>query len=163
MPTTLANPFFQVSARAVVSSGTFPPLTSVINHNPTIALGAGSTAGNINLVYQVGFAITTGTPWTVNVNTGTDPYGMTLSMVHVAAIIVENDSTTTGQDFTIGGGTHSVLGSDSYFCQANGGVICIVNPSPGYTVSSGSTDTLTIAVAAGTGVAGRITIFGRNA
>jgi len=84
-------------------------------------------------------------------------------MLHVCAILVENDSTTAGQDMTIGGGTHPVSATDSGTAQANGGVWLMWNPNPGYAVSAGSADTITVTVAAGTNVAGKITILGRSA
>jgi hypothetical protein len=89
--------------------------------------------------------------------------GNALGMVHVTGVLVENDSTTAGQDFTVGGGTNPVLGTNQGTAQANGGVFCIVNPSPGYSVVGGTSDTLQISVAAGTNVAGKITILGRSA
>jgi len=78
-------------------------------------------------------------------------------------ILVENDGTTAGQDMTIGGGTHPISATDSGTAQANGGVHLTFNPNPGYSVVSGTSDTLTITVAAGTNVPGKITILGRSA
>jgi hypothetical protein len=86
-----------------------------------------------------------------------------VGMLHVAAILVENDSTVAGQDMTIGGGTHPISATDSGFAQANGGVHLMWNPNPGYAVTGGTADTVTIAVAAGTNVPGKITILGRSA
>jgi hypothetical protein len=163
MSTTLTNPYLAIAARAVINSGTFPVLSATTTHTPAINLVAGSTSGSVNAVIEQNFTVTSGTPLTINVATGLDPFGNAAGMVHVSTVLVENDSTTAGQDFTIGGGTHPVLGTDSYLCQANGGVVTVCNPAPGYTVSSGSADTLTITVAAGTAVAGKLTIFGRTA
>lgn len=163
MSTTLSNPVLAVSAKVTITSGTFPVLSSFINYTPAISVGVGSTTGNVNAIIQSNLSITSGTPFTVNVASGLDPFGTAAGMVHVSTIIVENDSTTTGQDFTIGGGTHPVLGSDSHLCQANGGVVFVCNPSPGYAVTGSSADTLTITVAAGTSVAGKLTILGRTA
>lgn len=81
----------------------------------------------------------------------------------MTSVLVENDSTTAGQDFTVGGGTHPVLGTDQGTAQANGGAFFVFNPNPGYSVVSGTSDTLQISVASGTSVPGKVTIFGRSA
>ena len=136
---------------------------SQINHQPNIAIGTGNTAGNVDRCFSESFTVTAGTPLTINVSSATDPIGSALGMVHVTSVVVENDSTTAGQDFTVGAGTHPVLGTDQGTAQANGGVFCVLNPNPGYSVVSGTSDTLQISVASGTNVAGKITIFGRSA
>ncbi len=163
MATTLSQPSFSINARALIASGTFPLLQSTITHQPTTSgLGAGSTAGNVDRVIQQTLAITSGTPVTINVGTALDPFGTAAAMVHVSLILVESLSTTAGQDFTVGGGTHPVCGSDQLTVQANGGVGILYNPNLGYAVTGSSADVLTITVAAGTAVAGRVTIFGRS-
>lgn len=164
MATTLSNPSITINTRASLASGIAPAvLGCTVNQSPATSIGVGSTAGNVNVCFSEAFTVTSGTPITVNLLTGTDPFGTALGMVHVSHILVENASTTTGQDFTVGGGTHPVLGTDLYLCQANGGVVCVVNPNPGYSVVTSSSDTLQISVAAGTSVAGRITVLGRTA
>jgi hypothetical protein len=117
----------------------------------------------VDRCFSESFTVTAGTPLTINVSSATDPIGSALGMVHVTSVVVENDSTTAGQDFTVGAGTHPVLGTDQGTAQANGGVFCVLNPNPGYSVVSGTSDTLQISVASGTNVAGKITIFGRSA
>jgi hypothetical protein len=164
MSTSLTNPLVALSVKASLASGSAPaPVGSLVNHAPNFSLGAGNTAGNIDRCYSASFAITTGTPLTINVASALDPLGNALGIVHVSSVLVENDSTTAGQDFTIGSGTNPVLGSRVGIAQANGGVDFSCNPSPGFLVTSGSADTLTITVAAGTAVPGKITILGRSA
>jgi hypothetical protein len=164
MSTTLANPSASVQLKCQIAAGAAPAIvTSQINHQPNISIGTGNTAGNVDRCFCEPFTVTAGTPLTVNVSTATDPIGNALGIVHVTSVLVENDSTTAGQDFTIGGGTHPVLGTDQGTAQANGGIFCVVNPNPGYAVVSGTSDTLQISVASGTNVAGKITIFGRSA
>jgi hypothetical protein len=164
MPTTLANPTVNVQLKCQITSGAAPAIiTSQVNHQPNISIGAANTAGNVDRCFCEPFNVTAGTPLTVNVSSATDPMGNALGIVHVTSVLVENDSTTAGQDFTVGGGTHPVLGTDQGTAQANGGVFCVVNPNPGYSVVSGTSDTLQVSVASGTNVAGKITIFGRSA
>lgn len=164
MATTLSNPIVSVQLKCQLTAGAAPAvIASQVNHQPNVSIGPGNTAGNVDRCFCEPFTVTAGTPLTVNVASATDPMGNALGIVHVTSVLVENDSTTAGQDFTVGGGTHPVLGTDQGTAQANGGVFCVVNPSPGYSVVSGTSDTLQISVAAGTNVPGKITIFGRSA
>jgi len=164
MATVLSNPIASVQLKCQITAGAAPAVVmSQVNHQPNFSLGAGNTAGNVDRCFCEAFTVTAGTPLTINVATATDPMGNALGMVHVTSVLVENDSTTAGQDFTVGGGTHPVLGTDQGTAQANGGVVCIVNPNPGYAVVSGTSDTLQISVASGTNVAGKVTVLGRSA
>ena len=164
MSTTLSNPTISLAIKASLASGAAPaPIGSIVNHAPSVALGAGSTAGNVDRCYSTAIAVTTGTPLTLNLISALDPLGNALAMAHVTAVLLENSSNTAGQDFTIGGGTNPALGSFAGIAQANGGACLVCNPSPGFAVASGSADTITIAVAAGTDVPGKITVFGRSA
>ena len=164
MPTTLANPAISISAKATLTSGSPPaPVGASLNHVPNFSLAAGNSAGNVDRCYAATFAVTAGTPLTINLATALDPLGNPMGIVHVTAVLVENDSTTAGQDFTVGGGTHAVLGSDQFTAQANGGAAMIANPNPGYAVTVGSADTLTVSVASGAAVPGKITVLGRSA
>jgi len=164
MATTLSNPTASVQVKCLLTAGAAPAVVaSQVNHQPNIAIGAGNTVGNVDRCFCEAFTVSAGTPLTVNVGSATDPMGNALGIVHVTSVVVENDSTTAGQDFTVGGGTHPVLGTDQGTAQANGGVFCLVNPNPGYAVVSGTSDTLQVLVASGTSVAGKITILGRSA
>jgi hypothetical protein len=164
MSTTLSNPSAGVQLKCQLTAGSSPAVvTSQVNHQPNISLGAGSTAGNVNACFSESFTVSNGSPLTINLASANDPLGNALSIVHVTSVLVENDSTTAGQDFTIGGGTHPVLGTDQGTAQANGGAFFVFNPNPGYSVVGGTSDTLQISVAAGTNVAGKVTIFGRTA
>jgi hypothetical protein len=164
MSTTLSNPSASVQLKCQLTAGASPALvSSQVNHQPNISLGAGSTGGNVNECFSEAFTVSAGTPITISLPSANDPLGNALSFVHVTSVLVENDSTTAGQDFTVGGGTHPVLGTDQGTAQANGGAFFVFNPNPGYSVVSGTSDTLQISVAAGTSVAGKVTIFGRSA
>jgi hypothetical protein len=164
MSTILSNPAANAQLRCQLTTGAAPAVvSSQVNHQPNNALGSGNSAGNVDRCFSEPFTITSGTPLTINVSTALDPLGNALGMVHVTSVLVENDSTTAGQDFTVGGGTHPVLGTDQATAQANGGMVYILNPNSGYSVVSGTSDTLQISVASGTSVAGKITILGRSA
>jgi hypothetical protein len=164
MPTVLSNPSLSITLKAQLTSGSSPAVVaSQVSHSPSGAISAGNSAGSTDRCYSTSFQVTAGTPLTINLTTAFDPMQNAIGMVHVCGILLENDSTTTGQDMTIGGGTHPLSASDSGLAQAKGGIYLMWNPNPGYTVTSGSADTVTITVASGTNVPGKITIFGRSA
>ena len=168
MATTLAQnsnlPFVSIRSTCLLTSGSSPAVISgLVDQKPAVGITVGSTAGKVNACISQSFSVTSGTPLTINVSTALDPLGNAAGMVHVSSIVVENNSVIAGQIFTVGGGTHPVLGSDQMTVQPNGGIGCIVNPNPGYAVTGASADTITITVAAGTGVSGKITVMGRTA
>ncbi len=163
MPSTLSNPIVSVSVQALLSGGAAPaPIGSQIRQSPAFNIGAGSTAGNVDRCYSTAFTVSAGTPLTINLISALDPLNNAVGMLHLSSVLVQNNSTTTGQDLVIGGGTHPALGSDQYTAQANGGVAFVCNPNPGFTITSGSSDTLTITAASGSSVSGAITILGRS-
>jgi hypothetical protein len=164
MPTTLSNPIISVQLKCQLTGGAAPAVvTSLVNHQPNVALGSGNSAGNVDQCLSEPFTVSAGSPLTINLSSATDPLGGALAFAHVSGVLVENDSTTAGQDFTVGGGTHPVLGTDQGTAQANGGAFFVINPNPGYSVVSGTSDTLQISVASGTNVPGKITVLGRSA
>lgn len=163
MSTLMSNPSINTRISCNLSSGAAPAVTSTAvaqsaAGNPPV----GTSAGSVNRCISLSTTVTNGTPLTVDVLTAADPNGNTAGIAHVTHVMVTNLSTTSGQDLTIGGGTHPVLGSDQYTAQANGGSVLVQNPNPGYAAVSSSSDTLTITVAAGTAVPLQITIFGRS-
>lgn len=170
MATTLTGPSASVNIRATLTnSASAPqaPVGSSLNHTPNINLVAGVAAGNVNCTISKAFTVTNGSPLVINVSSALDPIGNAAVMVHVIAVLVENDSVTTGQDFTVGGGTDPVMGTDQFTVQSNstgqGGAGFVCNTSPGYVYNVSTANSVTITVAAGTAVPGRITILGCTA
>ncbi|HEX4056230.1 MAG TPA: hypothetical protein VHX86_18370 [Tepidisphaeraceae bacterium] len=164
MATTLSNPQPSVQLKCQLTAGAAPAVvSSQVNHQPVVTLGAGNSAGNVDGCFSEPFTVSAGTPLTITLPSATDPLGNVLAMVHVTSVLVENDSTTSGQDFTVGGGTHPVLGTDQGTAQANGGTFFVINPNPGYSVVAGTSDTLQISAASGVNVPGKVTILGRSA
>lgn len=164
MATTLSNPQPSVQLKCQLTSGAAPAVvSSQVNHQPTVTIGAGNSVGSVDGCFSESFTVSAGTPLTITLPSATDPLGNALAMVHVTSVLVENDSTTAGQGFTVGGGTHPVLGTDQGTAQANGGVFFVINPNPGYSVVAGTSDTLQISVASGTNVPGKVTVLGRSA
>lgn len=175
MSTTLltALPSITLAAIQNIIGATGSGLDRIGNLSPSLlsslGLTLGNSAGQVNQAYPHTLAITSGTPYTINLSTGTDQAGNTIGMVHVAMVLVVNLSTTTGQDFTIGGGTDPVLGTDQLTCKAaaitpgSPNVATFLDQQTGYSVVASTSDTLKIVVAAGTAVPGAIIVLGRNA
>ena len=161
MATTLVSPKVAVSATAGLTGGAAPATSSSSpNHAVSWAPTVGTAAGNADKIYSAAFTVTSGTPLVLDMTSLLDPLGGAVNFAHVLAVIISNDSVTAGQIFTVGGGTTPVLGSDQLTVQPNGGVGAVINPNPGYTTASANL--LKILVAAGTAVAGKITIIGRS-
>lgn len=165
----LASPAFQFRMGCSLSWGSPPnSISNSPNINQQSTLVVGNATNQIDRCIAVNFTVTSGTPYTFNVSTGLDPSGVAAGLVHVSGFIVINQSAVGGQDMTIGGGTHPVLGatpaSSLYDAQANGGVACAWAPQPGWgPVVVSTNDTITITVAAGTSVPGQLLVLGRSA
>jgi hypothetical protein len=130
---------------------------------PSVALSLGSSAGQANIaVGNANLAVTSGTPFVLNLSGGgSDQFGNTFTMSKLVAALFVNFSTTSGQNFVIGAGTHSVFGSDQNTAEASGGYAIFYRPTTGYTVASSSTDNFTATLAAGTSVGCGYILFGR--
>jgi hypothetical protein len=157
----LSAPALNISGSFVLTSNAaFPQPASTFKASPAINLTAGSSAGQVQYGYQALLAITSGSPLALSLDSITDALGLTATPTVLVAIIVENDSTTTGQDFTIGVGTNPVMGAVcAGIAQANGGVYAQVMPGSGFAIVSATSDILKITAAAGTAVPGKLTLL----
>jgi hypothetical protein len=162
MSDTMNNPQVSAQINASLSGGAAPATASSnIAHNVANALVVGASAGQVNKAYSSPFTVSNGSPLVLDLNTGlTDPLGNALVFTKVAAILISNDSTTTGEDFTLGGGTNPLFTTAPNIVAAKGGAYLIVNPVAQITVDS-THKTIQIAVAAGTNVPGKITVIGQ--
>lgn len=165
MPFVITNSglLITMNISGTMSWGAAPaPASAPLGDATNFSLAVGTGAGQANAIITQDGTINTGTPNTVNVITGLQTDQLTAAaMAHVLAIYFENLSSTPADIVTIGGGTHPLIGSDQ--CTVNaGGAILIYNPNPGYAITSGSADTLTFGVAAGSGVPYQLVIVGRN-
>jgi hypothetical protein len=145
-----------------LSDGLAPPVvTASINHtvNPSLPVGSGS--GSVNLEYHTPVTVTSGSPLVLDLTNLTDPLGNAIAFAVVTAILLTNDSTTTGNDLSLGGGTTPLVATCPLPAQAAGGAVAVLAPAAGLTVTSGSTNKLQIAAAAGSAVPGKLTILGR--
>lgn len=133
------------------------------------APGIGSGAGNASGFYSNTLTVTSGTPYTLDVTSGSlfvDPLGNPITAGHVIGVKVANLSVTSGQDLTIGGGSNPVLGSVLGFAQAGDvsadpGFFMLYANNPGFAVS-GSAKILQVTAAAGTNVPFVLTMFTRS-
>lgn len=119
----------------------------------------GSSAAQVQFIFTNTYAVTSGTPQVLDLTTLTDALGNSITFNAWTNIIVENLSTTTGQDFSIGAGTNPIFTAEGEPIFANGGWFATGNPQ-GQTVDS-THKTLQLTVAAGTSVQVKVTIMGR--
>lgn len=87
---------------------------------PTIGNTSTGT-GSFDRPYPFTGSVTAGTPFTINLNTGNDPSGTALSMVHAGRFHVAHQG-STGK-IVVGAGTHPVMGSDQVTLQPGGSCV----------------------------------------
>lgn len=136
-------------------------LLGTVTHRNAQTPAIGTVTNQVNLVFQNDFTVATGTPITFDLTSLTDPAGAAINFGHVTHFHVENFSTITGEDLTIGGGTNGLFAADPKPVRANGGNVQHADPNPGILVD-GTHKIIQLAAAAGTAVLGRITIIGRT-
>lgn len=125
------------------------------------SIAVGTSAGAANFGTTINFNVTSGTPYTLDLTALTDTDGSSVTLASLSALKITNNSTTTGQDFTAGGGTNPIIASESTDpIQANGGFHNARYPA-GITVDS-THKLLQITVAAGTSVSGTVTLLGHT-
>jgi hypothetical protein len=162
MATLLSSPSVTSSVTANLTGGAAPaPSQSPVNHTyaPAVPLAVGSGAGQANKCYSAAFSVTSGAPLLLDLTALTDPLGGALNFTNVSEILITNDSTTAGQDFTIGAGTNGLFTAAPNVVRANGGQWHLTDVNPGITVD-GTHKIFQIANASGT-ASGKITILGR--
>jgi hypothetical protein len=159
---TVSSPTVKLSVSANLSTGAAPaPSSSVVNQGITGSPTVGSAAFNVNKVISKAFTITTGTPYSIDLNASTDPFGVAVSMTKVTDIILTNLSTTAGQDMTLGSSvSNSFMGAMPVDAVAQPTLSGICLRGIEKTVDA-THKVLEITVAAGTAVAGQITVLGR--
>ncbi len=159
-PSILAKIGVQWNNPSFPSSGGSPVVQAALG------LAYGTAAGQFDTVIAASFTVAnSGSPYTLNLNSGNKQAdGLTAAaMARLLALIVINLSSVSGQTFSIGGGTHPVI-AYAMALKANpngtGSVFLFQQDDGGLAVAAGSTDTLTIATAAGTSVPGQLLAIG---
>ena len=161
MPSTLSSPQVSAAIVSTITGGASPaPSTANVNHAAARTPTVGSGAGNVNKIYSAAFTVTNGAPLSLDLTALTDPLGQANNFGTVYSILITNDSTTAGQDFTCFGGTNGLIATSTELCYANGGAKLLDTGTTGITVD-GTHKIITIAVAAGTAVPGKITVIGK--
>jgi len=136
-----------------------------IGHSSSFNAAIASVAGtwpvaNIDQVIHLTATVTTGSPFTINLGSATDPLGNNIAMATVLEVQVENTGNAAAGTITVGGGAHPVLGSDAYTVQP-GGTVQQQAPNPGFAVVAGVSDTLTLTATTATTTVS-VTIIGRS-
>jgi len=158
MSITLSNPSIVVQASADVASGL---LSGSHIHRIAQTPNVGTSAGNVNLLAPYSFTLATGTPLSIDLTAAIDAGGNTVTFGHLTHYVLENLSTVSGENIAIGGGSNGVFTLDPTTAKPNGGAKFLADPNPGITIDS-THKIITLAAAAGTAVAGRITFYGRT-
>lgn len=133
--------------------------TTNIQHKPATAYQVGATAGKVQYAYSSTLSVTAASDQTIDLTALTDPQGNSITIAAWTDILIENLSTTTGEDFTVGGGTTPIFATEGEPIRAMGGHLKVSNPQ-GETVDS-THKLLKFSVAAGTDVQVKVTILGR--
>lgn len=123
--------------------------------NQAFTLGSG--AAQFNTAYLADRTVTNGTPDVLNLTSGlTDLDGNAIAaFADIVAFGVRNNSTTTGQILSVGGGTDPVVtiwGAGPIIVPP-GGCAVFINPGvAGYAITTTTADRINVTVAAGTAV-----------
>lgn len=159
MAVTLSNPSIIAQIVADIVSGRLSGNVRHAYSGPTLTIGSG--AGQIQKIVTVDFTVSAGTPLDYDLTAIDDPGGSAISFSFLTHLMIENLSTTAGQDMSLGAGANPVYATaDAGVIQANGGVSFKATPNPGVTIDA-THKTIRITVAAGTNVQGRLTLIGR--
>ena len=138
MTTTLKNPTASEVTSANLSSGTgLLALAAAISlYTPSAGLGVGSAGCQVDRCYAITGTVVAGTPFTINLSSGSDSLGGTLGMVHVSRVHAVHQG-TTGK-IVVGAGTHPVMIGAAATLQPAGSAV-FNNNGVGYEVlTSGS-------------------------
>lgn len=111
-------------------------------------------------------SVTSGVPDTIDIRGGiTNAFGVSLNIVNVVGFAVRNRSTTTGQNFTVGGGSNPfitwLIATGDGVRVGPGGVFIVHSPIDPYGTTAGTADIVTITAASGT-ISYDIVIWGTN-
>jgi hypothetical protein len=163
MAATLTNPQIGMAISGLLTSGTFPVRSASPTHQNTSTPAVGNSAGQVNRLYQAAFTVaSSGSPTSIDLTTLVDIDGTTINFVNIYSIEISNDSVTTGENMTLFGGTNGLVATSTLLLYGgvDPGAMLHKFGSAGLTVDA-THKIVTIAIAAGTNVTGKITILGR--
>jgi len=138
MPTVLNNPSVDDVTSANLNSGAatgFAVAEKVSLSSPAVQRTTGNGPNQVDRPYAIDGTVTSGTPFTINLSSGTDRFGNVIGMVHLTRVHVVHQG-GTGK-IVVGAGTHPVMGSDQATLQPGGSFVSD-NGGAGYPVTSGS-------------------------
>ena len=137
MTTTLKTPAASDVSNANLSSGSGKSIiaNAVALASPATALAAGNASNQADRCYAITGTVVAGTPFTINLSSGSDSLSNTLGMVHVSRVHAVHQG-TTGK-LAVGAGTHPVMVGDVATLQP-GGAATFHNGGVGYKVLTSS-------------------------
>lgn len=124
MSTVLSNPNINDTTNVNLNSSTssVAALSGLVRvSSPATQRTIGNAVGQIDRCYGYSGNVTAGTPFTINLSSGTDLLGNSLAMVHASRIHAVHGG-STGR-ITVGGGTHPVMGSDQAILTPGGSCV----------------------------------------
>jgi hypothetical protein len=160
MASTLSSPKVALSISGTLSAGAAPAIASAaILHQAILSLTVGASAGQVNKAFSAPVSVTTGTPLVIDLTTAADPLGNVPAFTKVSTILFTGANGAT-QQFTVGGGTNPVIPAEAQAINAKDGVYLWHSADSPLTVD-GTHKNVQITVAAGTAIAGQLTVIGQ--
>ena len=162
MSVVLSQPQYRCSLKAgVAGTAAYRPISSAISDESTATLAVGASANQVSKPVAVELTIATGTPATIDLSSFITDDGSTASISSmVEAIKITLLSSTTGQDLTVGGGTNGLFAALPVSLKPTPRGEAVLFLATPITVDA-THKIITLAVAAGTTVKVRVTLFGR--
>jgi hypothetical protein len=165
MSVTLTVPQVSGSLTATLAStaGKNSSNTTKIDNSTATSLTVGSSAGQVNKVYDATITIaSSGSPATIDLTAAPDPQGNAQNFAVVNAIKLTGVSVTPGEDITPFGGTNGLFatGTQKVIAGTTPGSLTLDFGTTGVTVD-GTHKIITLTSAAGTNVQVYVSILGR--
>ena len=159
MATTIESPIFLLRLSAGFASGA---VSGGANFRSEVPYVVGSSAGQVGFIIVVQLSVVApGTPTVIDLTSVRDIGGnLVTTMGHLTHWALANQSNTTGEDMTAGGGSNPVIAAEAEVCPAKGGITGKAFPNPGKTVD-GTHKNFQVAIAAGANVPGLLMLWGR--
>ena len=119
MSVTLNTAAYAAAVTFNFTAGTsYRPAAGALQDTSTKAFVVGTAAGQVNKEYAAQVTLTAGGSTAIDLTALLDQNGQSLAFGVIEALKVTNQSTTAGQDVTVGGGTYALLASVSTSLKA---------------------------------------------
>jgi hypothetical protein len=143
------------------------PRQGIVSHqfSYSLALGNGTSAGQIDRAYSAEFSTAASGSETIDVRSFTDADGTTgLAMAEVVCVVVDNSRGST--TLHVGNATNPLLffsTSSSYLAPVEAGAVLLKCLNSGYTTGSGARNLKVLNTSGSTAASFRVFVLGRSA